>query len=117
MRVCQPSPHVLEHTLHGDHSSAAGSPRAQTYSVTGLPLPLCQDCGQTFMRTPQEEGRDAEQPVVVVRPLARGAGSPADLRTCPPPARLWGWVSGALGSSFPKAIWPGEESLAPERIV
>ena len=26
VRTCQPWPHVNEHTLHWDHSSAAGSP-------------------------------------------------------------------------------------------
>lgn len=54
VRVCQPSPQVLEHTLHGDHSSAAGSPvGTDTCDITtllwllpmGLHLPLEEGLG------------------------------------------------------------------------
>lgn len=31
--TCQPCPHVKEHTLHGDHSSAAGSPEEQIVEI------------------------------------------------------------------------------------
>lgn len=70
MRVCQPSPQVLEHTLHGDHSSAAGSPRGPDLQRHRLALRLCgQDCRQAPRRTPQEEGRGAVQLVVAARPF------------------------------------------------
>lgn len=45
-----------------------GHLRAQTYSITGVPLPLTQDGGQALRRTPTpEEGRPAGQQVAATR--------------------------------------------------
>lgn len=50
VRVCQPSPQVLEHTLHGDHSSAAGSPVETEIFKTRTLVDHQQDCTTTWRR-------------------------------------------------------------------